>query len=198
MRRVYFIKPVGMDGPIKIGCSQSPTLRKEGLETWSPFPLEIIAEIEGGFALERRFHARHAASHKGHEWFHVTLELLLDIRAIQEGRFDIEALPPPKKIWSKGGGKPRGAVWSPEKKAAQARQRAFRNIAKQTGLHCPFEHSDPRADEYLADPHKFGVPYELWVARRYRVWNENRLRLIEKERTDIEAQMRLLAQDDAA
>ena len=46
MTYVYFIKPIGMDGPIKIGCSVSPDRRRETLEWWCPFPLEILAEIE--------------------------------------------------------------------------------------------------------------------------------------------------------
>ena len=45
-RYVYFIKPVGMEGPIKIGCSIMPTERLEGLAVWSPFPLEIVAAIQ--------------------------------------------------------------------------------------------------------------------------------------------------------
>lgn len=53
-RRVYFIKPVGLAGPIKIGCSYSPEKRRSALDCWSPFALEIIAQIDGGANLERQ------------------------------------------------------------------------------------------------------------------------------------------------
>lgn len=69
MSRVYFIKPIGFDGPIKIGCSISPDGRRDTLQTWCPFPLEIVAEIEGDTKLERRFHLMFDDTCKGREWF---------------------------------------------------------------------------------------------------------------------------------
>lgn len=42
---VYFVKPVGMDGPIKIGCTTTPAARIESLTIWSPFPLEVLVTI---------------------------------------------------------------------------------------------------------------------------------------------------------
>ena len=91
MTRVYFIKPIGMEGPIKIGCSFSPTARRETLETWSPFALEIVAEIEGEFRLERQFHALFSDSHQRREWFTAT-------PAINAGTFDKTTLPNPKLL----------------------------------------------------------------------------------------------------
>src|SRR3546814_12747101 len=41
MKRVYFIRPIGQAGPVKIGCSVGPNKRRPELETWSPVPLEI-------------------------------------------------------------------------------------------------------------------------------------------------------------
>lgn len=67
------------------------------LDSWSPFALEIIAEIVGGHNIERRFHALFAASHTRREWFDATPELLAIIEQIRAGEFDIESLPPP--IW---------------------------------------------------------------------------------------------------
>lgn len=93
MTRVYFIKPIGMDGPIKIGCSFAPSNRKASLETWSPFPLEIIAEIDGDFRLERRFHAAFLDDHCHHEWFRVSPRLSMVIAEINAGEFDIDTLP---------------------------------------------------------------------------------------------------------
>lgn len=98
MKRVYFIKPIGMDGPIKIGCSIAPDRRRSSLELWSPFPLEIVAEYEGGNAIERRFHAMFASDHVHHEWFNRTDRLVGVIKAIKAGTFDLESLPPPQQL----------------------------------------------------------------------------------------------------
>lgn len=93
MRRVYFIRPIGMESPIKIGCSVSPDGRRRTLESWCPLPLEIIAEIDGDFQLERRFHARFLDSYIRHEWFHASPELNAAIEQIVAGTFDLTTLP---------------------------------------------------------------------------------------------------------
>lgn len=93
MKRVYFIKPVGMDGPVKIGTSCSPDGRRKTLATWSPFPLEIVAEIEGGRDLERRFHVKFYPDCQGREWFKASDELTRVIEAINAGTFDVSELP---------------------------------------------------------------------------------------------------------
>ena len=95
MRRVYFIKPIGMTGPVKIGVSIAPDNRRKTLETWSPFPLEIVAEIEGGYALESRFHTLFIESYRKHEWFDWTPEMQAVIDAINAGSFDTASLPKP-------------------------------------------------------------------------------------------------------
>lgn len=98
MSRVYFIKPIGMAGPIKIGVSYSPDRRRETLELWSPFPLEIIATVEGVGRTERQFHAMFAAEHVHHEWFTASPALLATIAAIQAGTFDMATLPDPQHL----------------------------------------------------------------------------------------------------
>tara|TARA_Y100001951_G_scaffold105173_2_gene120410 strand:- start:1078 stop:1578 length:501 start_codon:yes stop_codon:yes gene_type:complete len=103
MKRVYFIKPIGMDGPIKIGCSKSPTGRLEGLRTWCPLPLELLASIEGGPAIERRFHAMFLDDHEGHEWFRASARLTKVIASVAAGTFDIETLPAPVMLRRKRG-----------------------------------------------------------------------------------------------
>jgi hypothetical protein len=95
---IYFIKPVGMAGPVKIGRSCSPDKRLETLRTWSPFPLEIVAQIDGPPELERRFHQHFIDLYESHEWFRVSNELEAVIREINEGTFNIDALPAPKKL----------------------------------------------------------------------------------------------------
>ncbi len=111
MRRVYFIKPVGMDGPIKIGCSESPARRRIALEAWSPFPLELVATIEGDCLLEQRFHAEFIADHERLEWFRITPRLLAVIGAINAGTFDIETLP--RASGTIAGLKARTETWEP-------------------------------------------------------------------------------------
>lgn len=98
MKRVYFIKPVGMAGPVKIGCSASPDGRRRALESWSPFALEIVAEIDGDFDLERRFHARFRDTHQRREWFDWSPELQAVIDAIRAQTFDVTTLPAPFSI----------------------------------------------------------------------------------------------------
>lgn len=97
-QRVYFIKPIGMDGPIKIGCSQSPDGRRVTLATWSPFPLELIAETSGGFEIERQFHTLFGDDHIGREWFAASPRLMQVIAEIQAGTFDLATLPRPERI----------------------------------------------------------------------------------------------------
>lgn len=118
MSKVYFIKPKGLEGPIKIGCSFSPDNRRRTLETWSPFALEIIAEVSGGFHLERQFHALFAQWHERREWFTATPELLAVIASIQEGAFDASTLPAPKRLAANKSalGAAQRASWTPERR----------------------------------------------------------------------------------
>lgn len=95
MKRVYFIKPVGLDGPIKVGCSASPDGRRSTLETWSPFALEIVAEIDGDFHLEHRFHALFMETHLRREWFGWSRRIQATIDAVKNGSFDVSTLPAP-------------------------------------------------------------------------------------------------------
>jgi len=82
---VYFMKPVGMDGPIKIGCSGVPVYRLEALATWSPFPLEIITTTPGRSKDENFLHRCFAYCHLHREWFNATPLLLETIDAVSTG-----------------------------------------------------------------------------------------------------------------
>lgn len=159
-RRVYFIKPVGMDGPVKIGCSKSPTGRRDTLQTWAPFPLEIIAEIEGGFDLERRFHSLFADSYLRREWFDWTPEMGGVIADIVAGVFDIASLPEPKRIprsYLNGKTGPKaGTKWSEQRKAQARVQRAIRQAEKLSGLVRDWG-GEATAEQFIADPFKYGV-----------------------------------------
>lgn len=89
-RRVYFIRPVGQQGPIKIGVSAHPKARLTTYMSWSPVKLEIIASTPGSLALERAIHNCFADAFLHSEWFEATPRLLKFIADIQAG-FPFEA-----------------------------------------------------------------------------------------------------------
>lgn len=82
---VYFIKPVGLSGPIKIGSSCEPEGRLSQLADWSPWPLEILARIPGTLALERQLHGCFAHAHQHREWFAPDPDLVAGISALRDG-----------------------------------------------------------------------------------------------------------------
>lgn len=82
---VYFMKPVGMDGPIKIGCTIDIGERLNQLARWSPFPLELVAHVEGGPRLERKLHSYFREHHSHKEWFSPSPMLLALIAHINGG-----------------------------------------------------------------------------------------------------------------
>lgn len=68
-KNVYFMKPVGLDGPIKIGCSGWPAQRLIDLSVWSPLPIELIGSVPGSLTDETFLHRCFAETHSHHEWF---------------------------------------------------------------------------------------------------------------------------------
>ena len=81
---VYFIRPVGQPGPVKIGCSIMPQARLEAYMTWAPHPLEIVAKVPGTCDLERVIHRCFADQHSHREWFYPSkrlTKLIADLRA---------------------------------------------------------------------------------------------------------------------
>jgi len=95
MSVVYFVRPIGELGPVKIGWTTLIHDRMSALNCWSPVQLEIAATIPGGLILERRFHAKFLASRDHGEWFAWTPELGETIDAILAGSFDTDTLPAP-------------------------------------------------------------------------------------------------------
>jgi hypothetical protein len=101
--QVYFVKPVGQAGPIKVGHSTDVEKRLRELGKWSPVPLEVAATIEappnGGYTFsrgprfERRFHIRYAPFRLHFEWFEAHPLILSDIEAINAGTFRSSCLP---------------------------------------------------------------------------------------------------------
>lgn len=75
-KQIYFLRPVGQIGPIKIGCSRLPQDRLEYLAIQSPVRLEMIVSVPGTHTDERRLHGMFATSWLHHEWFAASKELL--------------------------------------------------------------------------------------------------------------------------
>jgi hypothetical protein len=89
---VYFLKPVGLRGPIKIGLAKTPRSRLRQYVEWSPIPLELILTIEGDLALERNIHECFVDCHSHAEWFHAMPHLVTAIAAMQSGAPVSEAI----------------------------------------------------------------------------------------------------------
>lgn len=92
-RSVYFARPIGELGPVKIGCATMVEARLKQMLTWSPLPLEIVAQMPGGYTLERRFHIRFQDDRLHSEWFRWSPELQAAIDAVAAGGFDTDTLP---------------------------------------------------------------------------------------------------------
>lgn len=76
MKRVYFMRPVGQIGPIKIGCSKLPELRLDTMTIWSPVQLEIVVSVPGTHPQETALHGMFRKHHLHGEWFGASKELL--------------------------------------------------------------------------------------------------------------------------
>jgi hypothetical protein len=90
MRWVYFIKPVGLEGPIKIGISIKPLIRLEEFSACSPLPLEMIGFVPGTELDERFMHDCFADHHSHREWYRSSPKLRDAIAsALQATRVDV-------------------------------------------------------------------------------------------------------------
>ena len=76
MKHVYFLRPVGQLGPIKIGCSKLPQSRLDSVTIWSPMRLEFICSVPGSHTEERTLHGMFAKHRVHGEWFGASKELL--------------------------------------------------------------------------------------------------------------------------
>ncbi len=101
---IYFARPVGTDGPVKIGISSNPYVRVRSLQGGCPLPLEIVATVEGDKTLERRFHAYFSETHSHCEWFAASEKMTNTIMRINQGLFRVKSLPDPTRISRKRGG----------------------------------------------------------------------------------------------
>jgi hypothetical protein len=79
--KIYFIRPVGMAGPIKIGLSENPEKRLNEFKGWSPLELELFGVIPGNWDDEQFLHECLADDHSHGEWFHPSAQ---DQRAVEQ------------------------------------------------------------------------------------------------------------------
>jgi hypothetical protein len=84
-QRVYFIKPVGLGGPIKIGSALDVEERLSFLSRWSPLPLELIGSICGSRSDEAYIHSCFADLHTHGEWFSAEPRLVTALQLILDG-----------------------------------------------------------------------------------------------------------------
>lgn len=154
---VYFFRPVGMDGPIKIGCSAEPEKRLATYSPMSPYALEMIGTFPGSSRDENYLHRAFASAHSHREWFHSTPLLRRVIALVIEA----QSIEPAKDLLKKRGAirKSTVVVRSPAhmrflklKKAVREAQRALRS-----------------ADEYGSwqTPHDVGKIISRWGAQVY-------------------------------
>lgn len=83
--RIYFIRPIGEIGPVKIGCSRVPENRLHLMTRWSPQPLEVVHSFDGSFKLEANIHACLADAHIHWEWFRPTPQVVGLVDRLQAG-----------------------------------------------------------------------------------------------------------------
>lgn len=84
MKQVYFLRPVGQSGPIKIGCSATPAKRLRTIEIWSPLLLELVASAPGEHRHEWALHQQFAKQRLHGEWFSISPELSALINHVAE------------------------------------------------------------------------------------------------------------------
>lgn len=136
---VYFAKPIGMDGPVKIGCSNNSIKRLKSLATWSPFPLEIVAVVPGGFHLERNIHDCFACSHSHREWFHPSPRLTEAMNALSRGAPVEEAIDLSKREGRLRRKKCGGAQWSEITRQKMSVLARIRHALRKVGVDCQYD-----------------------------------------------------------
>lgn len=182
---VYFARPVGMDGPIKIGWSNAPEQRILNLMTWSPFPLELVVMISGGRELEKNIHECFADLHSHGEWFRADPRLVDAIYKLVIGFPVGQAIDLEKRIGRIGKVGRKIKKRPPEFGRRQSYKTRMRHAMKRAeradGRDCyysepddaggilnawscdlnavPTEQEIARLEEVIADPAKHGIPH---------------------------------------
>jgi hypothetical protein len=174
---VYFVRPIGLAGPVKIGCSQNPKARTSQAREFGHSQIEVVAMVPGGLELERNLHECFLDSHSHREWFDASPRLTACIEALQAGKPIHEAVDLSKRL----GVFLRKRRVAPKSAAQQERAEfnRLRNIkATKKGVrfwpvdidmlmthanrHTPFTDAQrARIAQVLADPSQFRTQAEL-------------------------------------
>jgi hypothetical protein len=200
MKRVYFLRPIGAEGPIKIGCSNQPLKRLRAVEIWSPMKLEIVASAPGGTAHEAALHAMFLADRLHGEWFAASpaLNELIE-HVLQHGTLPLTGIPTRPSEWREfrdtrmGGMAPRApkeAVrekWKITSMVQKAERRAFgfgaphffrpeeidAILNEQLGFCQPPASDEELAalNQYMAELDEQPAAPRNWAA--WRIWREN-------------------------
>jgi hypothetical protein len=83
-RKIYFLG-VTPNGPIKIGISKRPELRRHLIAMNMPYRVILLASAVGTVTIESALHRHFEDSKLLHEWFERTPELLALIENIKTG-----------------------------------------------------------------------------------------------------------------
>lgn len=155
---VYFIKPVGAPGPVKIGCSEYPVGRLDTLMAWSPVPLELVVTIPGGTDLERNLHECFSDQHSHREWFHASARISALMNSLQNGVPISEAVDLSKRLgtirtWN------RGKKASPERRRFLSYNRRLWQAAKNLAV--------GQTDCHYVQPHDTWEIMERWRGNNY-------------------------------
>jgi hypothetical protein len=126
---VYFMRPIGKRGPIKIGCSIRPAKRLRDVEIWSPDLLEIVATAPGDHAHERSLHGLFAEQRRHGEWFNWSKRLgdLID-HVIANGTLPPLAVPSGPKEWKEFRSKQSGKMPRRDPVSHQAKYRISKKV----------------------------------------------------------------------
>lgn len=178
---IYFIRPIGQPGPIKIGWSGKPANRLATIMPWSPMPLEIVATCEGERSLELNLHRCFADQHSHGEWFHAHPRLTSAVEAIAagapaasavdlkdiRGAFGTGRRNLPENVRRKLGYSNRvyHAVRRAEKAAGERRfehPEIRQLLYRWVGEYVPTDHEIARLDALIADPLGETIGYAEW------------------------------------
>lgn len=134
---VYFLRPVGALGPVKIGFSYSPPSRLRTMAKWSPIPLELVAYFPGTQKLERNIQDCLWASRSHFEWFLPTDRVVAVVTALIAGVPIEQCLDLSDRSEGRGRNKRRrmteaekatAKVYRERSRAAKARQAELANV----------------------------------------------------------------------
>lgn len=98
---VYIVEAVGTE-LVKIGFSSDPERRVKSMRTQCPFPIEVLACVEGDRVREKLFHRKFRHLRTSGEWFKKTPEVVAFAKALGTDAYGIVEEPiaplPPVKI----------------------------------------------------------------------------------------------------